>query len=67
MRSLAPAVLVAALLATGCAHRDRALSPADRKVCETVARKVGAPGSGGYKGVYDQCIRNVLHPERGGG
>jgi hypothetical protein len=67
VRKLACAVLVAAALATGCGHGGHVVSAADRKLCEAPAAQAGAPGSAPYKGVYDECVHNLRHPERGGG
>ena len=67
MRSLGLAVVVAALLATGCGYRERTVSAADRRLCRGEARAVAAAGSPKYKDFFDACVHNLQHPERGGG
>jgi hypothetical protein len=64
---LVAVVLVAAVLGAGCGYRERPLSAADRRLCETVAAQAGSRGSGAYRDVYDQCVHTLRHPERGGG
>jgi hypothetical protein len=51
-----------ALLAAGCG-RDLAVSATDRQACERFAARSGPPGTT----AYEDCVRNTLHPERGGG
>ena len=60
-------VLVAAVPAAGCQRAERPITAADRKYCDQTARVTAAPGSAAYKDIYDACIRNLQHPERGGG
>jgi hypothetical protein len=59
--------VVVTLIAVGCGDGERTLTPSDRAACERVARQAGASGSPAFKGALDDCLRNVLHPERGGG
>ena len=67
VRPLGRVVLVAAVLATGCGYHERQITAADRKLCNDIARGIAAPGSESYKGIYDACLHNLQHPERGGG
>ena len=60
-------VLVVAALVAGCGYHEHVLSAADRKLCNDIARGIAAPGSERYKGIYDACLHNLQHPERGGG
>jgi hypothetical protein len=66
-RLLTTAVLAGALLAAGCGYREHEVTAADRKLCDQTARQSARPGTEPYKGIYDACIRNLQHPERGGG
>ena len=66
-RPLTAVVLAGALLAAGCGYREREVSAADRKLCDEITRQAAGPGTERYKGIYDACIRNLQHPERGGG
>ena len=67
VRPLGRVVLVGAVLATGCGYHERQITAADRKLCDVTARGIAPRGSESYKGIYDACIRNLQHPERGGG
>ena len=67
MRSPGLAVVAAALLATGCGYRERAVSAADRRMCDRQARAFAAAGSPQYKDFLAACVHNLQHPERGGG
>jgi hypothetical protein len=60
-------VLAAAVPAAGCKRVEHRISAADLKYCDQTARVGAAPGSARYKDIYDACIRNLQHPERGGG
>jgi hypothetical protein len=60
-------VLVAAVPAAGCKRVEHRISAADRKLCDQTALVAAAPGSARYKDIYDACILNLQHPERGGG
>jgi hypothetical protein len=67
-RPLTAVVLAGALVAAGCGYREHEGTAADRKLCDQIARQAAAsPGSERYEGIYDACIRNLQHPERGGG
>ena len=67
MRPLGRVVLVAAVLTAGCGYHERQISTADRKLCDHTASGIAPRGSESYKGIYDACLRNLQHPERGGG
>jgi hypothetical protein len=58
---------VAAVLAAGCGYHERQISTADGKLCDGTAGGIAPRGSERYQGIYDACIRNLQHPERGGG
>ena len=60
-------VLVAAVPAAGCTRVEHPITAADRKYCDQTAGVGAAPGSARYKDIYDACILNLQHPERGGG
>ena len=60
-------VLVVAVPAAGCKRAEHRVSAADPKLCDQTARVSAAPGSARYKDIYDACIPNLPHPERGGG
>ena len=66
MRPVAAALVLAAAVMAGCGH-ERAATPAERRACERyVARTVDRADSA-YRGLVDQCVRQVLHPFAGGG
>jgi hypothetical protein len=67
VRPLGRVVLLAAALVAGCGYHEHVLSAADRKLCNDTARGIAAPGSQRYKEIYDACLHNLQHPERGGG
>jgi hypothetical protein len=67
VRPAACALLAAALLAGGCGHPERKLTDSERRACAAFAARAGAPESKAYGGVFDECVHNTLHPERGGG
>jgi hypothetical protein len=60
-------VLVVAVPAAGCKRVERPITAADRTYCDQTARVSAARGTALYKDIYDACIRNLQHPERGGG
>ena len=66
-RPLTAAVRAGALLPAGGGDREHDITAADRPQCDQSARQSASPATEPYKGIYDACIRNLQHPERGGG
>jgi uncharacterized lipoprotein YajG len=67
VRSSAAVVLVASLLVAGCARGAPTLTSTDRQACQRFAARAADPGSATYDSVFAECVRNTLHPQRGGG
>ena len=44
-----------------------AVTAAAQAIVFVASGSVAAPGTERYRGVFDDCVHNLQHPERGGG